>query len=270
MPIFRYWSAYVTLLHTQKRQSSDARVMDYSFNAKTFRALLHSSVTEYSSELGADDGGDESPAQLLAGMEQAIDVMERADADAAVKHDGPVLSKAEITEIGEFALGLLEAIVARVEAASGHQHRDLTRFAIPISLWIARHGGAVNKLELVVNSLAAWANELHDTRQIAELADVIREIIDATGEAVRRDLDQTNPMRPWRIINLNYGIVATRSHDPELMDEAFGVLVENLPQDARAFFREGMQQMDSVGYPDKVRAVIEKYDRMWGSGDTLH
>jgi len=55
-----------------------------------------------------------------------------------------------------------------------------------------------------------------------------------------------------------------------LMDEAFAVLVENLPQDARAFFREGMQQMDTVGYPEEVREVVEKYDRMWGSGDTLH
>jgi hypothetical protein len=31
-----------------------------------------------------------------------------------------------------------------------------------------------------------------------------------------------------------------------------------------------MQQMDIVGYPDEVREVVEKYDRMWGSGDTLH
>ena len=196
--------------------------------------------------------------------------MERADADAAVKQGGSVLSAAEITEIGDFAIGLLEAIVGRVEGVRGHQQRELTRLAIPVSLWVARHGGAINKLELVVNSLAAWANELHDTRQIAELAGVIREIIDATAETVRQDLDQSNPMRPWRIINLNYGIVATRSHDATLMEEAFGVLVENLPQDARAFFREGMQQLDSVGYPDEVREVIERFDRMWGSGDTLH
>ena len=106
--------------------------------------------------------------------------------------------------------------------------------------------------------------------QIAELARVIREIIDAAADEIRQDLEQSNPMRPWRIINLNYGIVATRSHDPVLMDEAFGALVENLPQDARAFFREGMQQMDIVGYPEEVREVVEKYDRMWGSGDTLH
>ena len=256
------------------RQSSEAHDMDYSFNAKTFRTLLHAAIAEHFSEITArtadDSKTDETPEQLMAGMEQAIDVMERADADAAVKQGEAVLSDAEITEIGDFALGLLRALVDRVEAASGRQDRDLTRLAIPISLWVARQGGHINKLELVVNSLAAWANELRDTLQIAELVRVIREIIDAASDEIRQDLEQTNPLRQWRILNLNYGIVATRSHDPALMDEAFAVLVENLPQDARAFFREGMQQMDVVGYPEEVREVVEKYDRMWGSGDTLH
>jgi len=252
------------------RQSSESDDMDYSFNAKTFRTLLHAAIADHFSEITAQTADDstteERPEQLLAGMEQAIDMMEHA----AARQGEAVLSDVEITEIGDFALGLLEALVDRVETVSGRQERDLMRLAIPISLWLARQGGHINKLELVVNSLAAWANELHDTLQIAELARVIREIIDAASHEIRKDLEQTNSMRPWRILNLNYGIVATRSHDPALMDEAFAVLVENLPKDARTFFREGMQQMDIVGYPEEVREVVKKYDRMWGSGDTLH
>ena len=119
-------------------------------------------------------------------------------------------------------------------------------------------------------SISQTSQTLGDALQIAELVRIIREIVDAASDEIRKDLEQTNQMRPWRILNLNYGIVATRSHDPVLMDEAFAVLVENLPQDAREFFREGMQQMDIVGYPEEVREVVEKYDQMWGSGDTLH
>jgi len=252
------------------RQPSEAHDMDYSFNAKTFRTLLHSAVAEHLSEVTAETAAEQTPEQLLAGMEKAIDVMERADADAVSKQGEAALSDDEITEIGDYALDLLGALVELDESTSGHQNRDLTRLTIPISLWIARQGGHINKLELVVNSLAAWANELQDTIQIAELARVMREIIDAASDEIRQDLEQSNPMRPWRIINLNYGIVATRSHDPALMDAAFAVLVENLPQDARAFFREGMEQMDVVGYPREVREVVERYDRMWGAGDTLH
>lgn len=244
--------------------------MDLSFNARRFRGLLHSAVDEHIAEITADSSSEETPEQLLAAMEQAIDVMERADADKAARNGKMVLSATEITEIGDHALGLLQAIVERVESVSGHQSRELSRLAIPISLWTAQQGGHINKLELVVNSLAAWANELQDTLQIADLVGVIRQIIDATSAEIRQDLDQSNPMRPWRILNLNYGIVATRSHDPILMEEAFALLVENLPQDARAFFREGMQQMDSIGYPDEVREVVERYERMWGSGSTLH
>jgi hypothetical protein len=244
--------------------------MDLSFNARTFRSLLHSAVADHIADFTADSSSEEAPEQLLAAMEQAIDVMERADADKAARNGQTVLSASEITEIGDYALGLLEVIVERVESVTGHQSRELSRLAIPIALWTAQHGGCIDKLELVVNSLAAWANEMQDTLQIADLVGVIRQIIDATSAEIRQDLDQSNPMRPWRIINLNYGIVATRSHDPALMEEAFALLVENLPQDARAFFREGMQQMDSVGYPDEVREVVERYKRIWGSGNTLH
>ena len=261
------------MLQSLMRETSESAKMDFSFNAKSLRALLHSAVADNISELtqsAPDTDSEENPEQLLAGLEKAIDVMERADADAAARPDKAFLSEAELSGIGDFAMSRLEAIVERIENSSGHQNRDLARLSIPIALWVARSGGQINRLELVVNSFAAWANELQDTVQIAELARVVREIIDAASDKIRRDLDQSNPMRPWRIINLNYGIVATRSHDPELMDEAFAVLVENLPQDARAFFREGMQQMDIVGYPDEVREVVERYDRMWGSGNTLH
>ena len=249
---------------------SHTLAMDLSFNAGRFRSLLHSAVADHIADITGDSSSEETPEQLLAAMEQAIDVMERADADKATRNGKMVLSATDVTEIGDYALGLLEAIVERVESVSGHQSRELSRLAIPIALWIAQHGGHINKLELVVNSLAAWANELQDTIQIADLVGVIRQIIDATSAEVSQDLDQSNPMRPWRIINLNYGIVATRSHDPTLMEEAFALLVKNLPQDARAFFREGMQQMDSVGYPEEVREVVERYQQMWGSGNTLH
>ena len=80
------------------RQSSEAHDMDYSFNAKTFRTLLHAAIAEHFSEITArtadDSKTDETPEQLMAGMEQAIDVMERADADAAVKQGEAVLSDA--------------------------------------------------------------------------------------------------------------------------------------------------------------------------------
>ncbi len=259
-------SGDITLLVTTE-------IMDFSYRAETFRSLFDQAVEEHISGL-PDDGSESSPKQLVAGMHQAIDVMARVDSDiaalAATASDKPVLEQTEITQIGEFALSLLEGLVSHVQTATGHQNRDLLRLTVPIAVWVARRGGKLTNLEMVVNSIAGYANELTDTTQLAELAKVIREIIDATADPIRQDMEQTNAMRPWRVLNLNYGIVATRSHDAKLIDEAYGELVKNLPQDARQFFREGMQQMDIIGYPDHVREVVEKYDRMWGADSTLH
>ena len=105
---------------------------------------------------------------------------------------------------------------------------------------------------------------------LADLAGVIKEVVDACDNEIRRDVEQTNMMRPWRILNLNYGIVATRSHNPELIEQAYDSLVKNLPQDARQFFKEGMQQMDIIDYPDEVCEVVERYNKMWGSESSLH
>jgi len=255
-------------------------VMDFSFNANTFGDLLHNALAPYlEDEAMNDEMRDKedmnSPHKLLAAMEQAIDVMVRADADSAVKKEMSaesmgLLEEKDISQIGQYALDLLEGLVSFVQDKTGEQNRDLLRLSLPISLWVARHGGKLSHIDMVVNSLAGYANEISESQLLKDLTGIIREVIDACDDEIRRDLEQTNMMRPWRILNLNYGIVATRSHQPELIEQAYDALVKNLPQDAREFFKEGLQQMDIVGYPDEVRAVVERYNKMWGSESVLH
>jgi len=248
--------------------------MGFSFNANTFKDLFHNTVAEYI-DTAVDDRDVNSPQQLLAAMNQAIDVMARADADRVVQKDMSaesmgLLEEKDISKIGQYTLDLLEGMVAYVQNKTGGQNRELIRLSVPVSLWVARHGGKLSQIDMVVNSLAGYANEITEQHALAQLAGVIREVIDACDDEIRRDLEQTNMMRPWRILNLNYGIVATRSHQPELIEQAYDALVKNLPQDARQFFKEGMQQMDIIGYPDEVREVVERYNNMWGAESSLH
>lgn len=250
--------------------------MDYSFKPSTFRELFHKAIDRYiADEAQTEDEDSHSPHSLVAAMDQAIDVMARADADSKVKpamsaESIGTLDEKEITEIGQYALDILEGLVSYVQTKTGEQDRDLLRLSIPISLWVAAHGGRLHQIEMVVNSLASYANEINEPPQLAELAGIIQKVINACSDEIRQDLEQSNPMRPWRILNLNFGIVATRSHNPALIEEAYDCLVKNLPQDAREFFREGMQQMDIIGYPQEVREIVERYDRMWGAESTLH
>jgi hypothetical protein len=250
-------------------------MMGYSFNANNFRELFMAAAEDHlQTQKPAAAENVNASQNIVPAMLQAIDVMQRADADFEARSNRPddaaPLSSEEVTEIGDYALSLLEALVTNEQAVSGHQNRELMRLTIPISVWVANHGGKLKQIELAVNSLAGYANELKDMLQLAELCRMMAKIIDAVTDEIRHDLEQTNPMRPWRILNLNYGIVATRSHDTGLMEQAYASLVKNLPQDARQFFREGMQQMDIIGYPEEVRAVVQKYDQLWGAQSTLH
>lgn len=251
--------------------------MDFLFNAKTFSDLFHNAVEKFleDEETEQDQVELNSPHKLLVAMDQAIDVMARADADSIVQKQMSaesmgLLEEKDISKIGGYTLEILEAMVAFVQNKTGEQSRDLLRLSLPVSLWIARHGGKLTKIDMLVNSLAEYANEITEPHLIADLTSVIKEVIDACGSEIRHDVEQTNMMRPWRVLNLNYGIVATRSHNPELIEQAYDSLAKNLPQDARQFFKEGLQQMEVIAYPDEVREVVERYNKMWGSESSLH
>lgn len=249
--------------------------MDFSFHANTFRDLFHNAVAEFLETEKLDKEDMNSPHNLQSAMDQAIDVMARADADSAVKktmsaESMGLLEEKDISQIGQYTLDLLEAMVSAVQNKTGQQNRELIRLSMPITLWIARHGGKLSQIDMVVNSLAGYANEIKEPHRLIELVGIIREIIDACDDNIRQDLEQTNMMRPWRVLNLNYGIVATRSHQPELIEQSYDALIKNLPQDARQFFKEGLQQMDIVGYPDEVREVVERYNKLWGAESVLH
>ena len=104
---------------------------------------------------------------------------------------------------------------------------------------------------------------------LGEICDAVDVIINAVAPQIKQDLDKSNPGRPWRVLNLNHGIVATRSHDPKRMEAVFEQLIYRLPDDAPGFFRDGMQQMDRIGYPEHVRKVMEKYYELTNK-PTLH
>ena len=69
---------------------------------------------------------------------------------------------------------------------------------------------------------------------------------------------------------MNRAIVATRTHQPDVMEEAFTVLVRHLPEDAPGFFNQGMEQMDLLNYPPHVREVMERYYTKWSVKRSLH
>jgi len=205
---------------------------------------------------------------LAQAFEQLLDVLVRAAADTRTAGaDGA----ADITEIGEYALQLQANLAATAERLGLAQQRDaLARLAVNLALWVAAHAGRIDSLEAVVDGLALLANTTREPRQLEDLSAVFSRIIDAVPAVISQDMEKHTPGRPWRVLLLNHGIVATRSHNTALMETAFTLLTSKLPEDAARFFAEGMQQMDALDYPAQVRAVMDKYHRRWTVNRSLH
>jgi hypothetical protein len=199
---------------------------------------------------------------------QLLDVMSRIESDAQSAGE---TGSADITEIGEYALQLQEKLagIAEKRGLAGQQ-QQLATLAINLAFWIARHNGQIETLEPVVDALAQLANSTQEPQLLEQLSAIIEQIIGAVSALISQDLEKMNPGRPWRVLLLNHGIVATRSHNTGLMESAFNLLASKLPEDATRFFNEGMQQMEALDYPPRVRKVMEKYHREWPVDRSLH
>ena len=218
--------------------------------------------------------GDSSPPLLVETFQQLFDAMQQTEASLEAGNSsqtGNPPSTEAVTELGEYALELFDQSLhwANHLKLSGVLDR-LQAFTIAMASWIARHGGQLLNLEPVVDALARSANRTQDPGELLALYQTMGEIIDAVAPVIRQDLEKTNPGRPWRILHLNRAIVATRTHQTDVMDEAFRQLTEHLPEDAADFFLQGMEQMGLLNYPPHVREVMDRYYRKWSVNRSLH
>ncbi len=208
--------------------------------------------------------------KMIDALNQNIQIMQRLQSDRDCGR-ALLLKPQEVSEIGDYALNLLDQLAIAC-AARGLQEEMLAlqRLSMPVVSWLAEHGGQLDKLDIVVNAIASYANTLQQSNQLEVLCDFVKTVVDITAVTIRQDLEATDPMRPWRVLNLNWGIVATRSHNTQLMESVFQQLIENIPADSTQFFREGMQQMEVVNYPENVRQVMQKFAERTAAQGAVH
>lgn len=182
--------------------------------------------------------------------------------DPFADNDQPGLSREELSAVANRGLQLLDDLSewARTLALPDQESRVNT-VMVMIALWVARHGGELHAIESVVNTLAEIANATTEQQELAELSDMMGELAYAISQQTKFDFENKERHRPWRVLNLNRGITATRSHDTHIMETAFDDLIRNIPEEAETFFRQGMQQMEQLDYPDHVRDFVSRYYR---------
>lgn len=223
------------------------------------------------------------PAQLAEALTQFIDIMQMIEIDYAsnlivsnspekfsIKKDNSdeyqTLSSAEISEIGNYGLELMQNLGEWAENLDlPEEKHHLHAIMVVVALWVARRGGYLTTIETVVDTLATMANACYESHVLAELSDVMGELINAVSREVKQAGISPDSLKPWRILNINRGIIATRTHDPQIMEPVFDQLVHNIPDDACMFFEQGMQQMEELEYPIHVRELMDRYYRRYSS-----
>lgn len=195
--------------------------------------------------------------EIIVALRQVFDLAD------AVNEKDQVLSPDEITDIGDKGLMLIDKMVYELSSKKlDSEKQDVEQVALVIAQWVIAHNGALINIQSVVDGLAYLANEMNDKVAHSQLATFMGQVAQACTDVIKHDLDNSNSLRPWRILNINRGIVATRSHDLDVMTTAFSELIKAIPMDAPGFFKEGLTEMVRLNYPEPVRELMrEYYDR---------
>lgn len=204
-----------------------------------------------------DDAYQQAFNNLIQALQQFFDVTSTVNQQARDNH---VISHAEATDIGDHGFTLLLKLIDLMEKLDlPHKRKEIEQISLIFARWIIQHQGRLNHIEPVVNAFAHAANAMQDKRSLTQLVKLMDMVVDASSDDIKHDLDSANLYRPWRLLHINRGIVATRTNDTQIMKKVFDELILYLPHEASNFFNEAMQEMEALDYPPNVRRVIEEY-----------
>ena len=171
-----------------------------------------------------------------------------------------IIAKQEATDIGEHGFILLFKLIDLMERLDlPHKRKEVEQISLIFARWIVLYNGKINHPEPVVNAFAQLSNLLQDKASLITLSDLMSKVVEACSLEIKQDKDESNPNRPWRLLHFNRAIVATRTHDLDIMKQAFDEMLAYLPNEAADFFDEAMKEMDSQEYPAHVRQLMTFY-----------
>lgn len=175
-----------------------------------------------------------------------------------------VMDSDQVSEFAEYGLDLLDRLAWQLRMMEIMDQRErMAHIYASLGLWLVHRDAVLDNLEGIADGFAWIVNGLTDTGDLGEICQRIEEVAKAASEKKQMDEDRSSPWRPWRVLNLNAGIAATRSRDPRLMERVFENLGRRLPDDMPGFLADGRRQMMTQNAPEAVRAVMNRYAEKW-------
>jgi len=221
--------------------------------------LLNSNLDTIAGELGAEA----EAAELLDVVRDFLALMGLLDSRLGV--DGVVLG-AEAGLAADHALlclGELDAVLGRRNLS--HLKSVLHTLTLGIGLWALRHRCDISTLEPIANALAERANDATSRQEVAAAYGMMQGFIDYLQPRQDAAKDRSDPMRPWRLLNLNFAISGIRSGDELLMRFAFDRLNANLPEDCADFYADALLMAEESGLPEEIVSLIRTQAHTWTS-----
>lgn len=174
------------------------------------------------------------------------------------------LDSEEISEVAHYAMDLVDRLESQLWYLDIHDLRDsLSRLFVSLAVWFVQRNAVMDNLQGAANSFAILVNGENNSTELANMSRLMDQVLDAASDEIKIDEDRSDPWRPWRVLNLNSGVAATRALDPELMKTIFEKMERRLPYDLPGFLADGKRQMDTQDVPQEVRDVMTMYSEKW-------
>jgi len=215
-------------------------------------------IVDRNEATGKIDSPDAGPLAVAAALSDFFEIASALD-QGAVEFE-----QDELAEYAAHGLDLFDRLAYQLLVLEVMEHREnIAAVFASIGIWLARRGAPLGNLEGIADGFGRITNGLNDPGELAEICSLMEEVAEAASDNVKMDDDRSNPYRPWRVLNLNAGIAATRSLDPQLMESTFENLGRRLPEDMPGFLADGRRQMLVQSVPDDVQAVMDRYADRW-------
>lgn len=223
------------------------------------RALeVTKAIVDRNEQTGKIEHKESGPLAVAAALSDFFEIATALDQGAVW------LESDEMSEFADHGLDLLDRLAYQLLVLEVMEHRgNMALVFASIGLWLSRHNATLENLEGIADGFGQITNGLQDRRELAEICQLMTEVADAASAKVKVDDDRGNPYRPWRVLNLNAGIAAARSLDPELIAKTFDALERYLPEDMPGFLADGQRRMATQNVPDEVRDVMDRYAQKW-------
>jgi len=183
---------------------------------------------------------------------------------AGLEQQGQQLDSETASELGHYAIDLVDRLSYQLRQLDIHDQRDnLAAVFVSLATWFARRNATLDNLTGVADGFASLVNGAHASEELIALSRLGDEILESATDELKLDADRSDPWRPWRVLNLNLGIAATRSLNVARIREVFGKLERRVPHDLPGFFADGRRQMDAQDVPQEVRDVLTEFSEKW-------